>query len=84
MKRFILTGSPGAGKTAILLQLEIEGFSIVEEAATDVIALWQAKGIAEPWTDRSFVDAVADLQRQRQVRSTSEAVAIQFRDRSVL
>lgn len=48
MKRFIVTGAPGAGKTAIIRQLEHDGFSIVEEAATDVIALEQARGIAEP------------------------------------
>jgi predicted ATPase len=38
MKRFILTGAPGAGKTAIVHQLEIDGFGLVDEAATDVIA----------------------------------------------
>ena len=58
MKRFILTGAPGAGKTAILRQLELDGFSVVEEAATDVIALWQAQGIAEPWMLPAFIDAV--------------------------
>ena len=84
MKRFILTGAPGAGKTAILRQLELEGFSVVEEAATDVIALWQAQGIAEPWMDRSFIDAVAGLQRQRQIGSPSGAVEVQFHDRSVI
>src|SRR5580700_90663 len=84
MKRFILTGAPGAGKTAILRQLELEGFSVVEEAATDVIALWQAQGIAQPWMDRSVIDAVAGLQRQRQVRSASEGVEMQFHDRSVI
>jgi predicted ATPase len=84
MKRFILTGAPGAGKTAILGQLELDGFGVVEEAATDVIALWQAQGIAQPWTDRSFIDVVAGLQRQRQVRSASEAIEIQFHDRSVI
>jgi predicted ATPase len=84
MKRFILTGSPGAGKTAILRQLELDGFSVVEEAATDVIALWQAQGIAQPWTDRSFIDAVAGLQKRRQVRSASDAVEIQFHDRTVI
>ena len=68
MKRYILTGAPGAGKTAILRRLELDGFSVVEEAATDVIVLSQAQGVAEPWTHRSFIDAVVDLQRQRQLR----------------
>lgn len=54
MKRFILTGTPGAGKTVLLRQLEQDGFGVVEEAATDVIALQQAQGIAEPWTDPGF------------------------------
>src|SRR5512132_1893491 len=48
MNRYVLTGAPGAGKTAVIRQLECEGFGVVEEAATDIIALWQAKGIAEP------------------------------------
>jgi predicted ATPase len=48
MKRFILTGAPGAGKTAIIRQLELDGFSVVEEAATDIIALEQTRGLAEP------------------------------------
>ena len=83
MKRFILTGAPGAGKTAILRQLELDGFGVVEEAATDVIALEQAKGVAEPWTDACFVDAIVRLQRQRQVRAAQTQDAIQFHDRSV-
>ena len=29
MKRFVLTGAPGAGKTAILRQLELNEFEIV-------------------------------------------------------
>ncbi|MGB8066024.1 MAG: AAA family ATPase [Candidatus Sulfotelmatobacter sp.] len=81
MKRFIVTGTPGAGKTAIMRQLECDGFSVVEEAATDVIALEQARGIAEPWTHPSFIDAVANLQRQRQMRAAGE---VQFHDRSAL
>ncbi|MBM0260113.1 AAA family ATPase, partial [Micromonospora sp. 4G55] len=39
MPAYILTGAPGSGKTAILRQLEIDGHAVVEEAATDVIAL---------------------------------------------
>jgi predicted ATPase len=84
MKRFILTGAPGAGKTVLLRQLELDGFSVVEEAATDVIALRQARGIAEPWRDRSFIDAIVDLQTQREVRSATQRDAVQFHDRSVV
>ena len=56
MRRFIITGAPGAGKTAIIRQLELDGFGVVEEAATDVIAAAQARGISKPWTDPSFID----------------------------
>ena len=37
MPRYILTGAPGAGKTAVLRLLEVSGYTVVEEAATDVI-----------------------------------------------
>ena len=67
MTRFVLTGAPGAGKTAIALQLERAGHRVVEEAATDVIALEQAHGrAAEPWTCPGFTDAIVTLQRQRE------------------
>ena len=82
MRRFILTGAPGSGKTAIIRQLELDGFSVVEEAATDVIALAQARGIAEPWTHPSFIDSIAELQRQRQVRASRATDELQFHDRS--
>jgi predicted ATPase len=84
MKRFVLTGAPGAGKTAIVRQLELDGFGVVEEAATDVIALAQARGIAEPWTHPSFIDSVADLQRRRLVCTSNLADEIQFHDRSAI
>jgi predicted ATPase len=79
MKRFILTGTPGSGKTAILRQLEREGYGVVEEAATDVIALQQSKGVAEPWTNPGFIDDIVAVQSRRRGRL---ADAIQFHDRS--
>jgi predicted ATPase len=82
MKRFVLTGTPGAGKTAILRQLELDGFSVVEEAATDIIALAQAQGIAEPWTHPAFVDSIVDLQTRRLMRMSTLPDEIQFHDRS--
>lgn len=84
MKRFVLTGAPGAGKTAVLRQLEVEGFSVVEEAATDVIQLQQALGVAEPWSQASFIDSVVDLQSHRQACASLAPVDIQFHDRSVI
>lgn len=83
MKRFILTGTPGSGKTALLRRLELEGFGVVEEAATDVIALQQAQGIAEPWTDPGFLDAVTALQTERELRAAQMPDTMQFHDRSV-
>ena len=59
MRRFIITGAPGSGKTAIIRQLELDGFSVVEEAATDVIAAAQTQGTIQPWTHPSFIDAIA-------------------------
>lgn len=82
MKRFIITGTPGAGKTAIIRQLELEGFSVVEEAATDVIAAAQASGSAEPWTRPSFIDSIIALQKQRQTRASAQPDEVQFYDRS--
>jgi predicted ATPase len=81
MPGYILTGSPGAGKTAILRLLEISGYVVVEEAATDVIAVENALGRQEPWSDHGFIDKVITLQRQRQ-DSVRAAGSVVFFDRS--
>jgi predicted ATPase len=84
MKRFILTGAPGSGKTCVIRRLELEGFGVVEEAATDVIAFEQSLGNAEPWKSASFLHAVAGLQKIRQLRAAYHPDDIQFHDRSVV
>jgi predicted ATPase len=84
MRMFIITGAPGAGKTAIIRQLELDGFGVVEEAATDIIAAAQAQGTVQPWTHPSFIDAIAHLQRDRQVRASYQPDEVQFHDRSVV
>ena len=81
MRRFIITGAPGAGKTAIIRQLELDGFSVVEEAATDVIAAAQAQGTFQPWTHPSFIDVVDNLQKHRQIRASYQPDEVQFHDR---
>ena len=65
-------------------QLELEGFSVVEEAATDVIALAQVQGIPEPWVHPSFLDDIARLQNERQKRASHQPDDVQFHDRSVV
>ncbi|GAA3647259.1 AAA family ATPase [Nonomuraea antimicrobica] len=80
MKRYILTGTPGAGKTTILHRLADLGYATVEEAATAVIADEQARGDAEPWARPSFVGKVVALQRLRQTEAGPAPV--RFFDRS--
>jgi predicted ATPase len=84
MRRFIITDAPGAGKTAIIRQLELDGFSVVEEAATDVIAAAHAQEKADLWTHPSFIDAIAHLQKDRQIRASYQPDEVQFHDRCVV
>lgn len=79
--RFILTGAPGAGKTALILHLESFGHEVVGEAATDVIALAQAGGVERPWERSDFIAEIARLQRFRE--ATPMRSARRFSDRSL-
>lgn len=83
MLRYVLTGTPGSGKTAILRQLERDGFAVIEEAATDVIALWLALGEPDPSARPDFIDKILTLQRHRelQARPAGDGHAVFF-DRS--
>jgi predicted ATPase len=82
-RQYILTGTPGCGKTSIIRSLEVAGYLVVEEAATDIIALRQAQGIAEPHTHPSFIDDITNLQKLRQMR-IADVREVQFYDRSPL
>jgi predicted ATPase len=82
MRRYILTGTPGAGKTSILRLLEAQGQSVVDEAATAVITLGQAQGDAEPWTQATFIDQIVGLQRHRQTQAAAASASVQLYDRS--
>ena len=84
MRRFILTGAPGAGKTALIRYLENAGYPVVEEAATDIIAREQQKGVQEPWTDPSFIESILHLQEQRQRAAEDSSADVQFFDRAPL
>ncbi|WP_328912043.1 MULTISPECIES: ATP/GTP-binding protein [unclassified Streptomyces] len=71
MRRYVLTGTPGAGKTSILRGLAQLGYGVVEEAATAVIARAQTGGEDEPWRRASFIDDIVALQRNWQVAATN-------------
>ncbi len=83
MKRFILTGAPGAGKTSILRALAAEGYAVVPEAATDVVASRLALEGAEHWADPLFIERIAALQRQRR-QAPAPGVTVQVHDRSAV
>lgn len=82
MKRYILTGTPGSGKTTILRALATRGHAVVEEAATDVIAAAHAAGDPAPERWPEFVDQIVALQKRRQLEMTPAGAEIQFFDRS--
>ena len=82
MPNYVLTGAPGAGKTAIVRQLEVDGYPVVAEAATDVIALEQALGRPEPHTFPGFIDKIVELQRRRESAAATPDGDIVFFDRS--
>jgi predicted ATPase len=62
--------------------LEAAGYPVVEEAATDIIAMRQAQGISEPHTQPSFIDDIVNLQKLRQMTSLDPSAKVQFFDRS--
>lgn len=64
--------------------MEFNGHVVVEEAATDIIALDNALGHEEPWNDRPFIDKIVTLQRRRQVRTQVPQTVAIFFDRSPL
>lgn len=82
MKRYILTGAPGAGKTTLIRALASLGHAVVEEAATDVIAEMQRRGVDEPWTRADFIDRIVERQRDRRLAPCDANV--QFHDRSAV
>jgi predicted ATPase len=82
VERYILTGTPGAGKTAVLHRLRALGCPVVAEAATSVIAREQARGRPRPWNGERFIDQVIELQHRRQTRPAPPGPGFRVFDRS--
>ena len=82
MKRYIITGTPGCGKTSVIRALELTGASVVSEAATDLIAFRQAQGDTAPWKHLNFIDDIVRLQKHRQIDMCENYSDLHFYDRS--
>ena len=82
MKRYILTGTPGSGKTSILHELKRQGYAVVEEAATDVNAQELMLGHSKPHLQPGFLESIVNLQKQRQLEAAMWPDEVQWYDRS--
>ena len=81
MRRFILTGAPGAGKTTLIHALAARGHAVVEEAATDVNAQMIEAGVAHPIDEPDFIERIVAMQIARR---EAQAARLQFHDRSTI
>lgn len=78
----ILTGAPGSGKTTTAQELRHRHYTVVDEAATALIAEEQARGDAKPWLKQEFIEKVIERQNQdRQDRAWEDGIYT-FYDRS--
>ncbi|MFB9677680.1 AAA family ATPase [Streptosporangium vulgare] len=80
MRRYILTGTPGAGKTTPLRAWRPSDTRRPRRRPRRSSRTGR-RGDAEPWTLPSFIDKVVALQR-RQLRPVITAPPVQFFDRS--
>ena len=84
MKRYIVTGAPGSGKTSVLQMLEFQGFKVVHEAVTEIMRNNQKNGMDAPWQESFFLQQILDLQKTRLAKDEKSVHGVEFHDRSVL
>ncbi len=80
MNYYILTGTPGSGKTTLINRLSQLGYYTAPEAATHIISEQQSLGISQPWTRPNFIDLI--LQQQVHDYTSSPRNQSVFFDRS--
>jgi predicted ATPase len=79
IRRYVLTGAPGAGKTTLAEALRRRGHRVVREAATDVAGRFQAGGFDDPDHVGRFIAEILRVQHQR---AAAAHEAVQIHDRS--
>lgn len=81
-KKHIITGAPGVGKTTLIHQLHLKGFSVIPEVSRDIIQQEQLKGSnAVPWEDVESYARLVYREIKRRLENNPEAV---FTDRSLI
>jgi predicted ATPase len=80
VRRFVLTGGHGVGKSSLIRALEAQGEAVAYEAAQDVRLRLEARGTAFPTDREDFESLCLALHRQREERATTCAERV-FLDR---
>lgn len=83
MKKYVLTGGPGVGKTTVIKILASMGYEIVPEAARIIIEVEKIKDSdVLPWKNlQKFQEKVAELQIKTEKMISGEII---FQDRSII
>lgn len=81
-RRYILTGTPGSGKTTIINALSDLGHHVIPESATDIISIQQSHNNPQPWKHPNFIKKIVSLQKKRQIEAMDSLKVIEFYDRS--
>jgi predicted ATPase len=68
MKKYVLTGSSGAGKSCLITALELRNEYVVREAARDYIEYQKANGVAVPSEAPDFEEKILALHILRESR----------------
>ena len=79
-RKIVLTGAPGAGKTSLILALELRRETVVREAAWDTYLIHRARGIDNPFVEPKWEDCSLSLHLMRESR-ISHAERVAFLDR---
>ncbi len=82
MHRVVITGGPGAGKTALIGELGRRGFATVGESARAVIAERLAQGLPPRPEPESFAREI--LRRDMEKYAAPRAAGVVFYDRSAV
>jgi predicted ATPase len=83
-RNYVLTGTPGAGKTTLIGRLRDLGHPVVEESFMRVWRRLRAEGCADPLAEESFLDQVVELQSETEREALRSPAPRRYFDRSVL